>query len=234
MLKIRNIHVAYGDLRALVDVSLEVGEGELVALVGANGAGKSTTLKTVSGILRPSAGAIEFAGEDITRLQPHRIAALGIAHVPEGRRLFPEMTVLENLEMGALRPEARKKRKQSLEWVFSLFPVLRERERQPAGTLSGGQQQMLAIGRGLMSLPRLLMLDEPSLGLAPVLVKHVFEIVREINRQGITVLLVEQNVMQVLRFCHRGYVLENGRIVLGGRGTELLNDAHVKESYLGI
>lgn len=234
MLKVRNIRVAYGDLPALVDVSLEVGEGELVALVGANGAGKSTTLKTISGVLRPSAGTIEFAGEDITRLPPHRIAALGIAHVPEGRRLFPEMTLLENLEMGALRPEARKKRKQSLEWVFSLFPALRERAVQPAGTLSGGQQQMVAIGRGLMSLPRLLMLDEPSLGLAPMLVKHVFEIVREINRRGITVLLVEQNVMQVLRFCHRAYVLENGRIVLGGSGAELLNDAHVKESYLGI
>lgn len=234
MLKIRNINVGYGDVQILWDVSFEVEEGELLALVGGNGAGKTTVLNTISGLLRPRSGSIEFMGVDITGVPGYRVAELGIAHVPEGRRLFPEMTVRENLEMGSLRKKARQKRKETMEWVFTLFPILRDKQNQPAGTLSGGQQQMLAIGRGLMSLPRLLMLDEPSLGLAPVLVQQVFEIIKDINSRGITVLLVEQNVMHALNMCTRAYVLENGRIALQGSGPELLNNGHVKEAYLGI
>jgi len=234
MLEVENICVAYGDVQVLWDVTFAVGEGELVALLGANGAGKTTVLKTISGLLRPRAGRIVFAGRELTRIPPGKIAGLGIAHVPEGRRLFPEMTVRENLEMGSLAPAARQKRKQTLAWVYQLFPVLKEKQNQPAATLSGGQQQMLAIGRGLMALPRLIMFDEPSLGLAPVLVKHMFEIIGEINKRGITVLLVEQNVMQVLEICHRAYVLENGRVVLSGTSTALLHNKYVKEAYLGI
>lgn len=234
MLKVRNINAGYGDVQILWDVSFEVEEGELLALVGGNGAGKTTVLNTISGLLRPRSGSIEFMGVDITGVPGYKIAELGIAHVPEGRRLFPEMTVRENLEMGSLRKEARRKRKETMEWVFTLFPILRDKQNQPAGTLSGGQQQMLAIGRGLMSLPRLLMLDEPSLGLAPVLVQQVFEIIKDINSRGITVLLVEQNVMHALNMCTGAYVLENGRITLQGSGPELLNNGHVKEAYLGI
>lgn len=234
MLKVRNINAGYGDVQILWDVSFEVEEGELLALVGGNGAGKTTVLNTISGLLRPRSGSIEFMGVDITGVPGYKIAELGIAHVPEGRRLFPEMTVRENLEMGSLRKEARQKRKETMEWVFTLFPILRDKQNQPAGTLSGGQQQMLAIGRGLMSLPRLLMLDEPSLGLAPVLVQQVFEIIKDINSRGITVLLVEQNVMHALNMCTRAYVLENGRITLQGSGPELLKNGHVKEAYLGI
>lgn len=234
MLKVENIDVAYGDLQVLWDVSFTVQEGELLALLGANGAGKTTILNTISGLLRPRRGSIRFLGEEISRVPGHKLAELGIAHVPEGRRLFPEMTVKENLEMGSLSPEAKKKRKETMEWVYTLFPILKERQNQEAGTLSGGQQQMLAIGRGLMALPKLLMLDEPSLGLSPLLVSQVFEIIQDINRQGITVLLVEQNVMHVLKMCSRAYVLENGRLVLQGSGPELLNNQHVKEAYLGI
>jgi branched-chain amino acid transport system ATP-binding protein len=234
MLQVRHIDAGYGDVQVLWDVSFEVKEGELVALVGGNGSGKTTLLNTISGLLRPRKGSIEFDGRDITRLPGYRIAELGIAHVPEGRRLFPEMTVRENLIMGSLREEARRKRKDTMEWVFTLFPILKEKQNQLAGTLSGGQQQMLAIGRGLMSLPRLLMLDEPSLGLAPVLVQQVFIIAKEINERGITVLLVEQNVMHALEMCTRAYVLENGRVILTGSGVELLGNSHVKEAYLGI
>ncbi|MCL6447214.1 MAG: ABC transporter ATP-binding protein [Armatimonadetes bacterium] len=234
MLKVENIDVAYGDLQVLWDVSFTVQEGELLALLGANGAGKTTILNTISGLLRPRRGSIRFLGEEISRVPGHKLAELGIAHVPEGRRLFPEMTVKENLEMGSLSPEAKKKRKETMEWVYTLFPILKERQNQEAGTLSGGQQQMLAIGRGLMALPKLLMLDEPSLGLSPLLVSQVFEIIQDINRQEITVLLVEQNVMHVLKMCSRAYVLENGRLVLQGSGPELLNNQHVKEAYLGI
>lgn len=234
MLKVDNISVSYGDMQVLWGVTFEVKEKELVALLGANGAGKTTTLKTISGLLRPNNGSIYFLGKEISKIPAHKVAELGIVHVPEGRRLFPEMTVRENLEMGSLSSEAKKKRKETMEWVFTLFPVLKERQNQEAGTLSGGQQQMLAIGRGLMALPKLLMLDEPSLGLAPVIVSQVFEIIKEINRQGITVLLVEQNVMHALRMCNRAYVIENGRITLHGTGDDLLKNQHVKEAYLGI
>ncbi|WP_366923051.1 ABC transporter ATP-binding protein [Metallumcola ferriviriculae] len=234
MLKVKNINVAYGDLQVLWDVSLEVKEGEFVALLGANGAGKTTILNTISGLLHPMQGSIEFTGEEISSIPGYRTADLGIAHVPEGRRLFPEMTVRENLEIGSLSKEAKKKRKQTMEEVYQLFPRLKERHKQEAGSLSGGEQQMLAIGRGLMALPKLLMLDEPSLGLAPVIVDQVFEIARDINKKGVTILLVEQNVAHTLQHCNRAYVLENGRVVMKGTGNELLHDEHVKSAYMGI
>ncbi|HOV79251.1 MAG TPA: ABC transporter ATP-binding protein [Bacillota bacterium] len=234
MLKVRNADVAYRDIQVLWDITFEVKQGELVVLLGANGSGKTTILNAISGLLPVKKGAIEFLGKDITKLPGHKIAELGIVHVPEGRRLFPEMTVKENLEMGSLFPEAKAKRKETMKKVFELFPILEERQNQEAGTLSGGQQQMLALGRGLMGLPRLMILDEPSLGLAPVLVKQIFEKVKDINEEGTTVLLVEQNVVQTLHLCHRAYVLENGRIALQGTGEELLDNAHIKEAYLGI
>jgi len=234
MLKVDNINVFYGDLQVLWDVSFEVREKEILVLVGANGAGKSTTLKTISGILAPRSGAVSFDGIRLDRVPADKVIRHGVVHVPEARRLFREMSVEENLVMGSLAPEAKRKRADTLEWVYGLFPRLRERRKQAAGTLSGGEQQMCAIGRGLMSLPRLLMFDEPSLGLAPILVQDVFEIVKRINESGVTVLLVEQNVRQTLAMCHRAYVLENGRVVLSGTGQELLNDGHVREAYLGI
>lgn len=233
MLKVKNLDVSYKDLQVLWDVSFEVKQGELVVLLGANGAGKTTVLNAISGLLSKK-GVIEFQGKDITKVPGYKIAGLGVVHVPEGRRLFSEMTVRENLEMGSLFPEAKAKRKETMAKVFDFFPILKEKQNQEAGTLSGGQQQMVAMGRGLMALPRLLILDEPSLGLAPVLVKQIFEIVHEINNQGVTVLLVEQNVVQTLNLCHRAYVLENGKITLEGTGRELLNNQHVKEAYLGI
>ncbi len=234
MLKVKNIDVAYRDIQVLWDISFEVNQGELVALLGANGAGKTTTLNAISGLLTVKSGTIDFMGQDLTRLPGHKIAGLGIAHVPEGRRLFPEMSVRENLEIGSLFPEAKAKRKETMSKVYELFPILHERQNQEAGTLSGGQQQMLALGRGLMALPKLLIMDEPSLGLAPVLVKQIFDKIKEINDDGVTVLLVEQNVVQTLKLCHRAYVLENGKITMEGRGEELLNDPHIKEAYLGI
>lgn len=234
MLKLEGIDVGYGDVQVLWDVSLEVREGELVALLGANGAGKTTTLNAISGLLHPRKGTIAFLGRDLARAPAYLRAELGIAHVPEGRRLFPEMTVRENLEMGALHGEARRRRRQTMEEVFSIFPRLRERQHQLAGSLSGGEQQMLAIGRGLMSRPKLLLLDEPSLGLAPMLVAQVFQVVRELHSRGMTILLVEQNVRHALEVCSRAYVLENGRIVLQGTGAELLANPHVREAYLGI
>lgn len=234
MLKVEGLNVFYGDLQVLWDVSFEVRAKEILVLVGANGAGKSTTLKTISGILAPRTGSITFDGVRLDLVPADRIIRHGVVHVPEARRLFREMSVEENLVMGSLAPEAKRKRAETIEWVYGLFPRLRERRRQAAGTLSGGEQQMCAIGRGLMSLPRLLMFDEPSLGLAPILVQDVFEIVRRINESGVTVLLVEQNVRQTLAMCDRAYVLENGRIVLSGTGRELLADSHVKEAYLGI
>jgi branched-chain amino acid transport system ATP-binding protein len=234
MLKVENIDVFYGDLQVLWDVSFEVREKEILVLVGANGAGKSTTLKAISGILRPRSGSISFDHVRLDEVPADKIIQHGVVHVPEARRLFREMSVEENLIMGSLSPAARAKRKETIEWVYGLFPRLRERRKQAAGTLSGGEQQMAAIGRGLMALPKLLMFDEPSLGLAPILVQDVFEIVKRINEQGVTVLLVEQNVRQTLALCDRAYVLENGRVVLQGTGKELMADNHVKEAYLGL
>ncbi len=234
MLKVNGIDVFYDDLQVLWDVSFQVHEGEIVVLVGANGAGKSTVIRTISSMLSPRKGTIEFDSRRVDHLPPSMIINEGIVHVPEGRRLFPEMTVEENLIMGSLGEEAKFKRSQTIEHVYDLFPRLKERRKQLAGTLSGGEQQMAAIGRGLMSLPTLMMFDEPSLGLAPILVQDVFKLVRKINDEGVTILLSEQNVIQSLKMCNRAYVLENGRIVLEGTGDELLNNEQVKEAFLGI
>ncbi|MBI5252335.1 MAG: ABC transporter ATP-binding protein [Desulfomonile tiedjei] len=234
MLKVEHLDVFYGDLQILWDVSFEVKEGEIVVLLGANGAGKSTTLKAVSSLLKLANGSIEFQGSRLDQVRSHKVIEFGVAHVPEGRRLFPEMTVEENLIIGSLTPEAKAKRKETMKRIYELFPRLDERKRQNAGTLSGGEQQMLAIGRGMMSLPKLLMLDEPSLGLAPILVMDIFRIVQMINKEGVTILLVEQNVKHTLTMCDRAYVLENGRITLSGTGNEFLNNDHIKEAYLGI
>ena len=234
MLEVQNIDVFYGDLQVLWDVSFTVEEGEIVALVGANGSGKSTTLKAISGLLNPANGSISFLDQRLDQIPANKIIEHGVAHVPEGRRLFPEMTVRENLIMGSLAPQAKLKREETMEWVFGLFPRLREREKQMAGTLSGGEQQMLAVGRGLMALPRMIMFDEPSLGLAPILVAEIFKIIKRIKKEGVTVLITEQNTKQTLEISDRGYVLENGRVVLSGTGQELLTNEHVKEAYLGI
>ncbi|HVO68025.1 MAG TPA: ABC transporter ATP-binding protein [Syntrophales bacterium] len=234
MLEIRNIDVFYGDVQVIWDISFEIKQGEIVALIGANGAGKSTTLKTISGILRPRNGEILFNDIPLHKVEPYRLIELGIAHVPEARRLFVEMSVEENLDMGSLKGEAKKEREITKELVFELFPRLLERRRQLAGTLSGGEQQMLAIGRGLMSKPKLQMFDEPSLGLSPILVKDIFNVIKRIKAEGTTVLIVEQNVKQTLAIADRVYVLENGRIALQGTGEELLNNEHVKTAYLGV
>jgi len=234
VLKIEHIDVSYGDLQVLWDVSFEVPNGLIVALLGANGAGKSTTLKTISSLLKPTRGTITFDGHRLDTIPAHRIIEHGMAHVPEGRRVFPEMTVEENLIMGALTPDAKKKRANTIQWIYKLFPRLRERRAQGAGTLSGGEQQMLAIGRGLMSHPKLIMFDEPSLGLAPTLVQEIFRIVEMVNKEGVTVLLVEQNVRHSLEICHQAFVLENGRITLSGTGKEFLDKDHVRAAYLGI
>jgi branched-chain amino acid transport system ATP-binding protein len=234
VLKVEHIDVFYGDLQILWDVSFEVHEGEIVVLLGANGAGKSTTLKTISSLLKPARGTVTFEGTRLDQVPSNRIIEYGLAHVPEGRRLFPEMTVEENLIIGSLTPESRAKRAQTMERIYTLFPRLKERRKQASGTLSGGEQQMLAIGRGLMSLPKLIMFDEPSLGLAPILVTEIFRIARMVNEEGVTVLLVEQNVNHTLAMCHRAYVLENGRITLSGTGQEFLHNDHIKEAYLGI
>ncbi len=234
MLELKNVNMSYGDLQVLWDVSFKVEKGEIVVLLGANGAGKSSTLKTISGIQKASSGQILFEGEDLTSVKPAEIIQRGLIHVPEARRLFGEMTVEENLIMGSLYGEAKKERYKTLEMCYELFPRLKERRKQLAGTLSGGEQQMVAVARGLMAKPKLLMLDEPSLGLAPVLVQDIFDIVKSINHQGITILLVEQNVQSTLVFCDRAYVLENGRIVLSGTGEELMQNEHVKTAYLGI
>ncbi|HSB35466.1 MAG TPA: ABC transporter ATP-binding protein [Thermoanaerobaculia bacterium] len=234
MLEIRHIDVFYGDVQVLWDVSFEVKKGEIVALIGANGSGKTTSLATISSLLRPRKGSVTYEGEPIHTREPHDMVSLGIAHVPEARRLFPEMSVKENLLVGALAPEAKKARPEMLEKVFTIFPRLKERERQAAGTLSGGEQQMAAMARGLMSKPRLLMLDEPSLGLSPLLVGEIFRVIQEVHEQGVTVLLVEQNVFKTLSIADRAYVLENGRIVLEGTGKDLLVNDHVKKAYLGM
>ncbi len=233
MLRIENLDFSYGDLQVLWGISLEVHEGEIVTVLGGNGAGKSTTLKNVSRLVRPSRGSITFEGADLGRLESHQVVELGVVQVPEGRRIFPEMTVLENLRMGSFIKSTRPDRQRNIERAFTLFPRLAERQKQLGGTLSGGEQQMLAIGRGLMTNPRLLLLDEPSLGLSPLFVKNIFEIIKEINRQGTTILLVEQNVFQSLRISHRAYVLETGRVVLSGTGEELLGNEHVKKAFLG-
>jgi branched-chain amino acid transport system ATP-binding protein len=234
MLKVEGIDVFYGDLQVLWEVSFEVREGEILVLVGANGAGKSTTLKTISSLLTPKQGRILYQDQPIHSLKPFEVLAKGVAQVPEGRRLFGEMSVEENLFMGSLSPHAKAKRHQTLEWIYELFPRVKERRKQAAGTLSGGEQQMVAIGRGLMSLPKLLMFDEPSLGLSPLLVEHIFELVKKVNQEGLTVLLVEQNVHHTLAMCDRAYVLENGRVSLSGTGQELMANPHVREAYLGL
>ena len=234
MLEIRHIDVFYGDVQVLWDVSFEVKKGEIVALIGANGSGKTTSLATISSLLRPRKGSVTYEGEPIHTREPHDMVSLGIAHVPEARRLFPEMSVKENLLVGALAPEAKKARPEMLEKVFTIFPRLKERENQAAGTLSGGEQQMAAMARGLMSKPRLLMLDEPSLGLSPLLVGEIFRVIQEVHEQGVTVLLVEQNVFKTLSIADRAYVLENGRVVLEGTGKDLLANDHVKKAYLGL
>jgi branched-chain amino acid transport system ATP-binding protein len=231
LLELEDVHVRYGAVEALRGVSLSVDEGEIVTLLGANGAGKSTTLRTVSGLLRPASGQVRYAGRRLDTVPVHDIAALGIGHVPEGRRVFPRMSVVENLEMGAYR--RRGPLRAEMERVFALFPVLEERAGQLAGTLSGGEQQMLAIGRALMGAPTLLLLDEPSMGLAPLVVAKIFQILREINAQGTTVLLVEQNAAQALRLAGRGYVLETGSLTMTGPAAELLADPRVREAYLG-
>lgn len=234
MLNIEKLNFSYGDLKVLWDINLEVNEGEIVTVVGANGAGKSTTLKNISRLVKPDSGAVTFNGVDLAQLESHQVVEQGIVQVPEGRKIFPEMTVRENLRMGSFIQSARKDREANIERVFKLFPRLKEREKQLGGTMSGGEQQMLAIARGLMANPRLLLMDEPSLGLSPLLVKNIFDIITEINRQGVTILLVEQNVYQSLRIAHRAYVLETGRVVLTGTGEALLNDEHVKKAFLGM
>ena len=234
MLKIEGLSFSYGDLRVLWEIDLEVNRGEIVTVVGANGAGKSTTLKNISRLVKWDSGSITFEGTDLSRLKSHEVVELGIVHVPEGRRIFPDMTVLENLAMGSYIRSARGERQANIDRCFQLFPRLKERARQLGGTMSGGEQQMLAIARGLMANPKLLLLDEPSLGLAPLLVRFIFDIIQEINRQGVTVLLVEQNVYQSLRIAHRAYVLETGRVALTGTGEGLLNDDHVKQAFLGM
>ena len=233
LLEVRDLDFAYGDVQVLRGVSLTLSAGEIVTLVGSNGAGKSTTLRNISRLARPRAGSIVFDGHDLTRLNSHQVVELGIVQVPEGRRVFPEMTVLENLRMGSYIKTARADREQNLEKGLTLFPRLRERIGQMAGTLSGGEQQMLAIARGLMAKPRLLLLDEPSLGLSPLLVRTIFDTIVRINAEGISVLLIEQNVYQSLRIAARGYVLETGKIALSGTGGDLLNNDQVKAAFLG-
>jgi len=234
LLTVEAIEVGYGDVTAVADVSLAVRRGETVALIGSNGAGKTTTLRAISGLLPLRHGAVTFDGERIDGLSSSEIVVRGIAHVPEGRQLFPTMTVAENLDLGSRAPAARARKKETLARVFELFPRLWERRHQLAGTLSGGEQQMCAIGRGLMACPKLLMLDEPSLGLAPVMVKAIFDNLVRINQLGTTVLLVEQNVLRSLELSDRGYVIENGRIALDGPAADLLKSGHIKQAYLGL
>jgi branched-chain amino acid transport system ATP-binding protein len=234
LLELRDLDAGYGDLLALRGVTLAVEAGEVLSVVGANGAGKTTMLRTISGLLRPRRGEIVFEGERLDLLATHAIVERGVVQVPEGRKIFPSLSVRENLELGSYSARARAERRRSLDRVFSLLPRLAERRQQAAGTMSGGEQQMLAIGRATMALPKVLMLDEPSLGLAPKIVKEIFAIMVEINRAGTTVMLVEQNTRQALALSRRGYVLENGRVVLEGTGRELLGNEHVRRAYLGM
>ncbi|KYH37272.1 MAG: hypothetical protein AYL30_006510 [Candidatus Hecatellales archaeon B24] len=234
MLEVSQVNVFYGDLQALWDVSLKVDKGERVVLLGSNGAGKTTLLRTISGLLRPRTGQIRFLGDRIDRLPPYKIVEKGISHVPEGRRLFPDMTVLENLMLGAYTPEAERRLDEMLERVYSMFPVLKERRSQLAETLSGGEQQMLAIGRALMSNPKMLLLDEPSTGLGPIPMEKVLNVLEQINREGVTILLVEQNIHHALKLAQRVYLLENGRIVASGSKEEIMKDEKIKKAYIGI
>ena len=231
MLRLENIHTSYGSIKAITGITMEITKGEIVSLIGSNGAGKSTCLMTVSGILRPSSGSIFLGNKDISGLAPHKVVARGISQVPEGRRIFPRLTVLENLQMGAFLE--RGNFTASLERIYKLFPILEERQKQYGGTLSGGEQQMLAIGRALMANPDILLLDEPSLGLAPIMVSKIFKTIREINSEGVTILLVEQNAHAALKLAHRGYVLENGSITISGSSEALLSNEKVKHAYLG-
>ena len=233
MLELTNLNVYYGVIHALHDASLVVNEGEIVTLIGANGAGKSTTLLAISGLLRPQNGTITFQGKGLTKTPPHAIVQLGVVQVPEGRRIFPEMTVTENLDLGAYTRKDKDGISRDMQLVFEMFPILEKRRRQHAGTLSGGEQQMLAIGRALMSRPKLLLMDEPSLGLAPLLVKQIFSTIKQIREQGVTVLLVEQNANMALAIADRGYVLETGRIAFSGKASDLLQDPKVQVAYLG-
>ena len=231
ILKIKDLKVNYGGIEAVKGISFDVPEGEIVTLIGANGAGKSSTLRAIAGLVKPAAGSIEFNGEDITAKEPNAIVSKGITLVPEGRKIFPDLTVLENLRIGAyLRNDDLT---EDLNWVYDLFPRLKERSWQEGGTLSGGEQQMLAVGRALMSRPKIIMMDEPSLGLAPIIVRGIFDIIKEINARGVTVLLIEQNANMALKTAHAGYVLETGRITMSGTGAELLADEKVKAAYLG-
>ncbi len=237
MLKLENVHTFYGPIEAVKGIDIEITQGEIVCLIGSNGAGKSTTLMTISGVLRPRIGNIFFEGKDIGGLSPHKVVGLGISQVPEGRRIFPRLTVLENLQMGSYsagaNQAAKERSRTQLGKVFELFPVLGERKRQQGGTLSGGEQQMLAIGRALMSCPKMLLLDEPSLGLAPIIVSKILKVIRDINNEGVTILLVEQNARAALSLSGRGYVLEGGRIMVQGAGSDLLGNEQVKKAYLG-
>jgi len=233
LLEVRGVDVSYGDVQALWDVSIHVDEGTIVALVGANGSGKTTLLKTISGVIHAEGGEIFFSGKSIAKLKAQEVVDMGISHVPEGRGLFSDLTVLENLKLGAYLPRARPLFAESLERAYSLFPVLQARKGQKAGSLSGGEQQMLAIARAMMAQPNLLMLDEPSLGLSPIFVRTLFELISALNRQKVTLLLVEQNVHQALKIAHQAYVLKIGRIVMAGRGDELLADTEVQKAYIG-
>jgi branched-chain amino acid transport system ATP-binding protein len=234
LLEIKDLDLFYGQAQALAGVSLEIRQGEIVSIIGANGAGKSSLIRTIAGIGHPHAGKIYFAGHDITGLEAHQVCDLGIGHIPEGRQIFPSLTTMENLAMGAMVPRARARSKQMMTEVFALFPRLAERKKQPAGTLSGGEQQMLAIGRCLMSCPELIMFDEPSLGLAPAVVKALLQTIHVLNQRGLTILLVEQNVALSLKISQRAYVLENGKITLSGTGKDLLTNPRVRQSYLGM
>ncbi len=234
MLELKNVNTFYGKAQALWDVSLKIDKAEIVALVGANGAGKSTLLKTISGVVHPSSGSVEFLGQEIGGLPPYSIVELGLSHIPEGRRLFAEMTVNENLEMGAYPHSAWKLRKETAGWIYQVFPILKERAGQLARTLSGGEQQMLAMGRGLMPRPKLCMFDEPSYGLAPRMMNEVFQVIKSLREQGITILLVEQNVPRTLEIADRAYVMENGRVVMEGECCNLLTDDYIRKAYLGV
>jgi len=234
LLKVDRIEVAYGEVQILYGTSLQVEKGEIVSLVGANGAGKTTTVRTIAGFLHPLRGTVTFMDQRIDHLPAFHITEIGISHIPEGRKLFCSMTVKENLIMGSYLPEPKKRRQETLEWMMGLFPILRERSKQTAGTLSGGEQQMVAICRGLMSHPKLLMLDEPSLGLAPLMVHLILDTIQQLNNQGMPVLLVEQNITQSLKLAHRGYILERGAVVMEGGGNELLANPHTQKVYLGL